>query len=302
MNKSKTPTNPPGNPHGETSDSQTDLVALLELRDFLATELDPIGTQNQIDRALKPLTDGLGLESPKDYLTNPQVVPTPVQSTTATDGAKEKFESPKIVQGRSAYSPAVSDDRPMMESKEKGLAEVFDTYQAPSTETPRQTPPEETDPDLLPVAPPPLPKASFVRRFLAGLLDEVFILSLFVLAFGLTLKMLTGGGSVTLETVRGIDNNTVLRFALLEYATLWITYFAIGVGVLDSTFGMWVWGLRLSYPKDRIGAIVWRKGIRIIASFLFYAPILPVLLLGFRFRGRNLLDLLSGTTLYRTLG
>lgn len=287
----------------KTPDSQNDLVALLELRDFLATELDPIGTQNQVDRALKPLTDGLGLESPKDALTNPQVTPASVQVTTATDGAKEKFETPKVVQGRSAYSPAVSDDRPtVVENKEKGLAEVFETYQAPESGSSTSTLAEETDPDLLPVAPPPLPKASFVRRFFAGLLDEVFILSLFVLAFGLTLKMLTGGSAVTLETVRGIDNNTVLRFALLEYATLWLAYFAIGVGVLDSTFGMWVWGLRLSYPKDRIGAVVWRKGIRIIASFLFYAPILPVLLLGFRFRGRNLLDLLSGTTLYRTLG
>jgi len=288
----------------DTFEKGKDLSALLELRDFIASELDPIGTQNQLDRALKPLTDGLGLDSPKEALT----APAPRTSNLATDSVKEKVERAQPALGRSAISPTISDDR----SPSQALADVIDRYEdldsGPSEDS---RPPRaatqtfaasQRDQGLEVTAPPPLPSASFFRRLMAGLLDEMFVLSLFVLSFGLTLKFLTGGGSITLDTLKTMESGILIRFAALEYASLWLAYFAIGVGVLDATFGMWVWGLRLFYPKERIGAVVWRKGARILFSFIFFAPVVPVVLLAFRAKGRNLLDLLSGTSLYRTLG
>lgn len=261
------------------------LNALLELREFIATELDPIGSHNQLDRALKPLTDGLGLESP------------------LISSAPKPAEPKKETNTRSAISPQVyEEDAPP--AKENALANVIARDQVEETEV-RAESVVETHLEAAPsvVTPPPLPtKASSFRRIMAGLLDELFVLSLFVISFAMTLKVLTGGTSLTVETVKSVEGAVLIRFALLEYATLWLAYLSIGLGVLDSTFGMWVWGLRLGYPRESLGSVLSKKGIRIVLSFLFFATIAPVILLIFRSKGRNLIDLLSGTSVYRSLG
>lgn len=294
----------------DADQTENDLGALLELRELIASELDPIGTQNQTDRALKPLTDGLGLDSPKEAL-----VPSPPKSISANDGVKERLETARVVPGASALSPRVSHEVPnatpqtldlrrRIEPREKGLAEVI----APKPEREERAALEETparefvsDQDLAPI-PPPLPKTSLVRRMMSGLLDLIFVNSLFVLSFGLTLKLMSNGGPFNLDQVKTMDSQQMIRFAVLEYSTLWLAYFAIGLGVLDATFGMWVWGLRLNYPRESLGSILWKKSRRILASVVFFTGLAPLVLLVFRTRGKNLLDLLSGTTVYRTLG
>jgi len=88
-----------------------------------------------------------------------------------------------------------------------------------------------------------------------------------------------------------------LRFIALEFITLWLAYFAICLGAMDMTLGMWAWGLRVGYNQGSKGL---RKWLRIVFSLAFLAPIVPSILLIFRYHGRNLLDGLSGTSLYRT--
>jgi uncharacterized RDD family membrane protein YckC len=266
------------NLNSNSGSKEMDLVSLLELREFIATELDPIGSHNQLDRALKPLTDGLGLDSPMISSTKPAPEAPPRSAI-----APQVYEEP-------APTPPPVPTAP----REKVLADIISSESANEV--------VYSDDQLEPVPPPPLPgQATFFRRMMAGLLDEVFAISLFLIAFGVTLRTLNNGAGITLESIRSVESSILIQFAILEYSMIWLAYFTIGVGVLDSTFGMWVWGLRLNYPQERLGGVILRKGLRIVFSLLFFAPIAPVLLLAFRSKGRNLLDLLSGMTVYRTL-
>ena len=40
------------------------------------------------------------------------------------------------------------------------------------------------------------------------------------------------------DSARAFDNPLIVRFAILEFATVWLAYFAIAVGALDLTAGM----------------------------------------------------------------
>ncbi len=176
---------------------------------------------------------------------------------------------------------------------------------------PKFAPPEELSSvlnlDATPVAvsptthvPPPIPAASAFRRGLAGLLDAFFVMGLWCVGLVITSQILSvHQGTIVERLVADFSTPVFVRYAVLEYLALWLAYFALSLGVLDMSFGMWVWGLRVSYGQD--GVRPWaRKGLRILLSFLFYAPFFPVLLLPLRLRGRNLLDALSTTRLYRT--
>jgi uncharacterized RDD family membrane protein YckC len=147
-----------------------------------------------------------------------------------------------------------------------------------------------------------MPKASLWRRAFAAFVDEVFVLTLFSLALLMTLHLSTGmSAQLSGEPWSKLQDSQFLRFAALEFTTLWLGYFAIGLGLLDMTFGMWVWGLRVSFGRDSEDSKFLAKLLRIVGSFVFYAPVVPLILLTLRRKGRNVLDAISGTWVYRSV-
>jgi uncharacterized RDD family membrane protein YckC len=258
------------------SNGTPDLVALLELRELVASELDELSGNDYLQRSFRPLTDGLGLESPQ----MPEFVR---QAPRPAAPRVEKTAPVEPVEVRRSTSPlanAIENSVPVPVERP-----------APVVVAPAPT-----------VQPPPMPKASFYRRLFSAVMDEIFVLSLFLLALGLTLRLLSGGGfNWTFASIRNFQNSAFVRFAIMEFSTLWLSYFAVCVGILDMTFGMWVWGLRITYGKGDHEPRALRKIMRILLSFLFYAPVFPLLLLAVQRKGRNLLDLLSRTSLYRTV-
>jgi len=156
--------------------------------------------------------------------------------------------------------------------------------------------PEET-----PEEPPPVPQPSFFRRLLAAVMDEIFIVSLWLLALTLTSNFLAGQSfGFSTQNLFNLQNPYFLQFALLEFVALWFCYLAVCIGAMDMTFGMWVWGVRVAYG-DPTSPRSTKKLMRILFSFLFYCPVIPLFLLLFRRKGRNLLDILSGTSVYRSV-
>jgi uncharacterized RDD family membrane protein YckC len=266
----------------EFSNEPRDLVALLELRELVASELDDLASQDQLKRTFRPLTDGLGLESPKRKEIPPEPVrPTPRTSVTVKP-ASVVFGDRSEVETAPSHASAPSLASVMVRPEPE--ATLQDLNEIPARQ------------------PPPMPRSSIFRRFFSAILDELFVLSLFTLALGLTLHLLSGGGfNFSFASIRNFQNPFFFRFAVMEFATLWLSYFAICVGILDMTFGMWVWGIRISYGKGDGESKSLRKICRIILSFLFYAPIFPLAFLAISRKGKNLLDLLSQTSLYRTV-
>lgn len=278
-----------------------DLASLLELRDLIANELDPAAATDNSQRIFRPLTDGLGLESPKKKeaekpaaaaapaakkATPPppvevrppvKVTPPPLQATPKTD-----FPLP----------PPMPTQRPGI----AGLASVIESSGISSSDAGGTSVLAKDE------TPPPMPTATWGRRFLAGLIDQIFVLTLFCVALILTLRMFAGTNALMAVDGGVFQNPVFVRFAILEYATVWLAYFAIGVGILDMTFGMWVWSLRLRMSEDQSTSKFIKKGFRVFLSFFFFAPLFPVIFLSIHRKGRNLLDYLSGTSLYRAVG
>lgn len=137
--------------------------------------------------------------------------------------------------------------------------------------------------------PPPVPSAGTFRRGFAGIFDLIFLVALSTLIIFISSRVTGKAAELT--------SSAFLKFALLEYATIAFCYFAIGIGILDVTLGMWVWGLRVAYGQD--GKVL-KKIARVFLSLVFFGPVVPSLLLIVRINGKNLLDALSGTSLYRT--
>lgn len=219
---------------------------------------------------LRPITHGLGLESPPQTAVMAQPAPTP----------------------KPAPAPAHKSD--------------VHTPRRFATPTPPPMPKQEMasivspEPETLETkTPPPLPSASFIKRAASLFLDQVFVQTLWIIALVITSNILSGFETgLSSEVFKGFSEPLFFRFAVLEFATVWLAYLAISLGVFNMTFGMWVWGIRISYGDQKDENYGLRKLMRILWSFLFYAPVIPSLLLVFRKNDRNLVDALSGSNLY----
>jgi len=151
------------------------------------------------------------------------------------------------------------------------------------------------------IVPPQLPKPTFFRQMLSALIDEMFVFTLWAFSVVITLKFFTGSFiGLTAQPSSILQNPQFVHLAMLEFGAIWICYFAFCIGLLDMTFGMWVWGLRVGYrTESRFFAMI-KKGIRIGLSVVIYLPILPLLLLSLVGKNRrNILDTLSGTNVYQ---
>lgn len=286
----------------------SEVMSLVDLQKFLAGELANTESDPSFHRAFTPLTDGLGLESPKQPVES-FAPPPPKKEEAAVVAAPPKPEegpaipAPAPLKVESAIGPPQSKEPQVIRPAKIVLDDEDLPPVDPLLATKRPTsdffaPEVKEHAEPMPFkAPPPIPSAGFFRRFQAGIIDQVIVLGVWAVVVTITSQVLAKGEEnfVTRLTL-DMQNPTFLRFALLEFATLWLAYFAICLGAMDMTLGMWAWGLRVGYTN---GARGFKKWLRIIFSLAFLAPILPSVLLIFRYHGRNLLDALSGTSLYR---
>jgi hypothetical protein len=285
-----------------------------ELQKFLAEELSDVEGGARLNRSFQPLTDGLGLESPNRA---PAAVPPPIPvvKKAAPEKAKQKAQPPPepkpmkpdtISKSDWSLGNALAGTKPIFPTAPKGPKRHREEVSL-NRNDPRESTNEaaqvfgDTGTDFEMAAPPPMPAPSLLRRALAGFLDELFVLGLWVGSLLITSSFLSGysGGSLN-AVLSNFSHPLFLRFAALEFATVWLCYFAVGIGLLDMTFGMWVWGMRIAYPEVSEEAQVIKKVVRIVLSFFFFAPVVPALVLAVRIHGRNLLDWLSSSKVYHS--
>lgn len=247
--------------HTPDSNSQP----LQELQSFFGEMLELGATKPK--ESFKPLTDGLGLESPKRSVAPEVAVAVPVK----------KVEPPKR-----QTSPQPAPAAPPS----------YSSVVAPEPSVKR--------PPAIPVSsPPPLPSVSLIKRVSSVVLDQLFVQTLWAVALVITSNILSGFETgFSAEVFRSFSDPLFFRFAVLEFAALWLGYLAICLGTTNMTFGMWVWGIRISYGSKNDENYGLRKLMRIFWSFVFFAPIFPSILLIFRKNERNILDGLSGSNVY----
>lgn len=281
-----------------------------ELQDLIAEEL---GEKPQ-GATFRPITAGLGLLSPR----KPEI------STPLPPLTQDTIRAP-LFEGSPKHSSMQIPTRPLPKNP---MERHFTPppppprMEKPQVPSGRRFEPVITKPPTMPVsrletaistpvvsAPvTPVKSETFqnsevtgASRFFAFVVDQVFVWTVFLFAVVVTLRSMTGEGVFALPNSGNFQNPVFLRFVIIEFATIWIAYLMMGIGMLDMTFGMWVWGLRLRYLGKEKDLLLLKRAIRVVVSFLFFAPILPSFALVIRRRGRNLLDLLSGSGLYRSV-
>lgn len=288
---------------------ESGLMSLVDLQKFLADELSEIDGESHFGRAFRPLTDGLGIGAP----------PPPKKPAAQPPMPRRQPPARPVTEPRRPVRMPAPDVHKIFEGFEEDPRVTPAPFTAPvrrepppepflrpdpSAPLPRATPaptPDSAAEAAVPkVQPPVLPQASFFRRLLAGILDQAFVLGVLSLVLLITSAVLSKeGGVLGKGLLANLNHPAYLRFAFLGFATIWMGYLVLGVGVLDLTFGMWVWGLRINYAAEGESPTL-RKLMRILASFLLEALLIPAPLLGIRVNGRNLIDTLSGSYLYRT--
>lgn len=331
-------------PDSHQAADDAELMSLVELQKFLADELAATDSESSFTRAFLPLTDGLGLESPKRpsvYAPEKEVIPgksAPPQTPRPEIKKANLPPAPEIkVKAKTAASathkelgPLLSDealaglaetkepaiDRERVLKEAVGRKEIAPLRPRPALDTEEMPPVDPLiAPKVTPVVPaaeekrvaarevavpPPMPAASWFRRAQAAVVDQVLVLGMWVGALVITSNSLSRSADpLVTRLLHDFTSMVFLRYAALELAAIWFGYLALCLGIMGMTIGMWVWGLRVSFGGERRGL---KKLARIFFSLLLLAPMLPSLVLIIRIRGRNLLDLLSGTSLYRTVG
>ena len=272
-----------------------------ELRKLVEDEIGQENRQGATSFAFTPLTDGLGLNSPRKREPSPgenMAPPQPVSRPSDLSGGARRITtfvasapSPRVEKVTPPEEEIEREALPQTEIQKASRAEPETSLTSIMSNQGREIERDEV------LVPPPLPRPSFMRRMLAAFVDELFILTLFSVSLVTTLKVQTGtfqpqsGGAI-------LASAAFIRAAVLEFLALWLTYFSFCIGLLDMTFGMWVWNIRIGYGKPSSKFCTGKKLRRIGLSLLFYAPVVPLVVLVFRRKGRSLMDALSGTQVY----
>lgn len=295
----------------ETKD-HSHLAPLLDLQDFFSDELIDQGTAYR--RAFTPLTEGLGLESPRQI--KPKIIleeiEIPVETPKVEIPALEEniqqkplvelnTDKPFKIQVTSLRnSPTIS--KVDLRGNDNRLAEVMDfpttSPQADFFDSKIEPPSFELEP---PSAnhPPPLPRPSMFKRLLAGIIDQVFVLLIWSVMIVITSNLFNNFSTgFSIEIIADFSHPKFQRIAILEFAAAWLGYLGFSLLIFKRSFGMWVWSLGVSYGDKLEENYTLRKAMRIFWTFLFSAPIVPSIFLAIRKNGRNILDVLSGTNIY----
>ncbi len=298
----------------------SDLMTLVELQKFLADELaGSVESTEDFSRAFLPLTDGLGLESPpkKEMPVAPRpTVPkitlglpidfSPSEAQEETEKRPERnqldalFDGPPGSEARQlekAPPPAPRNESPAAIPTESRSSAITDKREPATFARVGSFFPDTGE---LP-QPPPVPQASVTRRALAGMADIFFVLTLWLVAVALTSTAMGGNAEGLLSRLpKDLLQHGILRYAMLEYTSIWLVYLIATVGLAHGTVGMWAWGMRVASGEPGESGRWLKKAVRAMVSFLFLAPLLFIPLLVIRIKGRNAIDLLSGTHVYRT--
>ena len=271
----------------------SELANLLDLQDFLTSELIDQGTAYR--RAFIPITEGLGLDSPRNIKPKIEIEPEPAPVIVEA-AVKSTEQEPQV--SRSTPPPLVTPHR----LNENRLAEVMESnHEKPEAqffETKNETPQFEINGSSN-IQPPPLPRPSLFKRVLAGVIDQVFVLFIWTGMVVLTSNLLNDFSTgFSIDVITDFSHPRFQRIAVLEFAAAWLGYLGFSLLIFKRTFGMWVWSIGVSYGDKVEENYTLRKAMRIFWTFIFSAPIAPSILLVIRKNGRNILDVLSGTNVY----
>jgi hypothetical protein len=271
----------------------SELANLLDLQDFLTSELIDQGTAYR--RAFIPITEGLGLDSPRNIKPKIEIEPEP--APVIVEAAVNSTE-PETQVSRPTPPPLVTPLR----LNENRLAEVMESsHEKPEAqffETKNETPQFEINGSSN-IQPPPLPRPSLFKRVLAGVIDQVFVLFIWTGMVVLTSNLLNDFSTgFSIDVITDFSHPRFQRIAVLEFAAAWLGYLGFSLLIFKRTFGMWVWSIGVSYGDKVEENYTLRKAMRIFWTFIFSAPIAPSILLVIRKNGRNILDVLSGTNVY----
>ncbi len=286
---------------------ETDLTSLLDLQDFFSAELVNQGTAYR--RAFIPLTEGLGLGSPRTMMPKLQYIErndvllntheTPQLEAKHSDGAALFTERPPFESG---MPTKILPPKPPVLKSENRLAEVIDSATATNKEPAFETEKEERffgSANSITVTPPPLPRPALFKRLMAGTIDQVFVLLIWTALIVLTSNMINNFTTgFSLEILSDFNSPKFQRMATLEFIGAWLGYLGFSLLISKRTFGMWVWSMNVSYGDKIEENYFLRKAMRIFWTFIFSAPLIPTLVLIIHKNGRNILDVLSGTSVY----
>jgi uncharacterized RDD family membrane protein YckC len=310
-------------------EAEQDLMTLVDLQRFLADELsESVDFSTDFSKSFTPLSEGLGIhqfknrsaetlsrfpaELPRVFQQPEFAMPPPPppmsaveellqdsRPTRAASPAVERSAPPKVV-ARFVDESAIEEQ---FNSRSEAPVASFRTQDSRlkqalngSQDFKRSLPELESEAEF--ATPPPLPKVGLLRRSMAALMDQVFVGTLAVLTLIFVTNVLSSGSApVSGKLLKEFTQPQFAKYLLAGFATLWFGYLSLSVGVLESTFGMWIWGMRINYGREQRFI---KKVARVGLSFLFLMPLLPGLILVFQRHGRNLIDSLSGTDVYRT--
>lgn len=230
---------------------------LQELREFIGVQTNEVYVKKTVP--FEAITEGLGLESPR----KPEI-----------DLSQEKNQKEVAIIAE-AYLKKTPPPIPA-----KKTSSLHSTLTKPETKQP-----------------PPLPKATYSRRFFAGAIDHLLVLTFLFFSLGLAVRW--GVINSDFIDVSNWWHHDFLVGGLKVYFGFWIVYLAFSVGLLESTLGMWILGLQLKFgPHQEAKGL--KKTARVILGALLHALVFPNLFLLFHRHGRNILDTLSSTQVYRT--
>jgi|GEM_PF-1388613 len=303
-------------------DAEQDLMSLVDLQRFLAEELaDSVDITTDFSRSFTPLTDGLGIHSmkirPAEPLQRfPSELPRILQQESPErpepESPIEEFlhESVNAPINRSETSRPSQPVRRFVD--ESAVEEEFDNdTQAPAAsfrvkeqrlrralgDIENQALPELENAKTF-NEPPPLPKASLLRRTMSAIMDQVFVWTLAILSVVFVTNVLSSDSTLfSAKMVKELVQPAFVKYIVAGFAALWLAYLTLTIGILEATFGMWIWGMRIHYGGEQRFT---KKFARVGLSLLCQVAILPGLLMVFQRDGKNLIDKLSGSQVLRT--
>ena len=224
----------------KTNSPEADLFA--ELRKTIELELGESGKTARIDQAFQPLTDGLGLESPpKDRIFEQLKVPeverqSPPELPAESQPVVEEVTPDKPLDFVTFEEVNAKKTPPQLSERHRESQEMSrflrrverlkdNEGSGAAIGTASEAPPLPTTADVF-------PKVSWMRRVMAAMMDELFVLTLWLFSVAITLKIMTGA-FVSPELTAILESTAFLKFVAIEFATLWVCYFLVTVGVLD---------------------------------------------------------------------
>lgn len=317
-------------------EAEQDLMTLVDLQRFLSEELaDSVDISTDFSKSFTPLTDGLGFTATRPKQIDPlhrfpaelprtfrdEEPPTPPMSSSSPVDDLLEEDVPR----RPAPKPSTQALAPTKQARnitrfvdESAVEDLFDspteskvtsysvqenrlkhaigdragTDRMGADKLPR------LDTADSPSEPPPLPKVGIVRRAMAALMDQVFVCMLAGVSLVLVMNIVSSSSApVSGELFKELARSETLKFIVAGYAGLWTLYLVMTVGIVEATFGMWIWGMRIGYGNEQRFI---KKVARIGLSLICQAFIFPALVLLFQRDGKNWIDTLSGTQVFRT--